>query len=78
MTTSEQLDLLAALAERSPDGLAVPEDDVRGLGGPDFDDQIAALDSEGLIERSAGPSDMTDTITITPEGYRVLEPHNSL
>lgn len=78
MTTRAQLDLLAAIDERAPDGLALEEDGLRGLGGDTFDDDLVVLESEGLVVRSDDPDRVTDTVAVSDEGRSVLRPRNSL
>jgi chromosome segregation and condensation protein ScpB len=78
MTTAAQLDLLAVIAERSPEGLGVPQDTLRAAGGPGFDEDLAALVEEGLV-RAVGDGDggpLPDTVAITDEGRAVLQPRN--
>ena len=77
MATDAQIDLLALLQERSPEGLGVPEDTLRAAGGPTFDEDLAALLEEGLLRTVTGQDGgAPDTVAITDEGRSVLEPRN--
>ncbi len=78
MATAAQLDLLAAVHERSPEGVGVPADELRPLGGPSFDEDMAALEDEGLLVVVASGRGEPDTVAVTDEGRLALEPRSSL
>jgi hypothetical protein len=78
MATGAQLDLLAAIHERSPEGVGVPEDELRPEGGDTFDEDLAALEEEGLLEVVARDSGGPDTVAVTDEGRLALQPRSSL
>jgi hypothetical protein len=71
MATASQLAVLRAIHERSPEGLGVPEDDLR-MDFPELDEDLVALEDEGLLvvvdHDPVGP----DTVAVTDDGRRAL------
>ena len=75
--TSAQLDLLAAIHSRSPEGLGVPEDELRPLGFADFDVDLVALEAVGLVVNVDSREGEPDSVALTDEGKRLVEASTS-
>ena len=71
MATASQLDLLRAIHERFPEGLGVPDDELRP-GFPDFDEDLAALEHDGLVVTVDHDPGGPDSIAVTDDGRTAL------
>ena len=71
MATSAQLDLLREVYDRSPEGLGVPEDDLRPMF-PDLDTDLVALEEEGLLVVVDHDPDGPDSVAVTDDGRAAL------
>ena len=72
MANDAQLDLLRRIHEHSPEGLGVPEDELRPEAGDTFDDDLVALEDEALVVTVPADGGGPDTVAVTDEGRRAL------
>lgn len=72
MATSTQLDLLAVIYNRSPEGIGVPEDELRAFGAQTYDDDVAVLERAGFVRVVRGDDADADAVAITDEGRAAL------
>lgn len=72
MATSTQLDLLSVIYGRSPEGLGVPEDELRPLAGETYDEDVAALEAEGLVTTVDSSDGGPNSIAVTDAGRSAL------
>jgi hypothetical protein len=72
MASTAQLDLLSIVLNRSPEGLGVPEDELRALGTDRFDQDISELVAEGYVRTIGGGDGEPDSVAITDAGRDAL------
>jgi chromosome segregation and condensation protein ScpB len=72
MASTAQLELLSIVLNRSPEGLGVPEDELRAVGTERFDRDISELVAEGLVRTIGGGDGEPDSIAITDAGRDAL------